>query len=415
MVRKCYGSSLPENSSMVKTLYNRLSSPRRDVAFWMTVGSTSAAFLMMFQIYMVAPIIDDMAKDLGADGELMGLIIPSITIPLGLSALMSGKLTFWIGERKLALYTAFSLALGALLISFSPNGFCVIACRIITGLALGALLPLSFRFTSQNYPIAGRFFPIMIIVFGMAAGMTFGPVLGGVLYPLMGWRVEFLIVSLLSAVFFVFVFNYSSRIKDKARAEGKIRSWKKTDLGETCRGGNLCILMFILLNGIFHSGLFVWTSTVLTVRYALGEIPLGFLLLDFGLPGLVLVVILGIFSKGPSRLKMEFLGLAILGFCITLIILKVTPWLTFLAIALLSVGYNITQPLFFGIVGRMGNSHKAQIAVQLGCCFLFVGYGLGPVIFGFLMGLGSLSSILFLLFLVACLATISRAVFQDRD
>lgn len=400
---------------MVNTVYNRLATLRSDVAFWMTVGSTFAAFLMMFQIYMVAPIIGDMALDLKDRGGLMALIIPSITIPLGLSALMSGKLTFWLGERKLALYTSFSVALGAFLISISPNVICIIGSRIITGVALGALLPLSFRFITQHYSIAGRFFPIMIIVFGMAAGMTFGPVLGAILYPYLGWRMEFLIISLFAAVFYLFVYNSSSRIMDKARAEGKIRSWKKTDLGETCKGGNLCILVFILLNGIFHSGLFVWTSTVLTARYGLGEIPVGLLLLDFGLPGLILVIILGIFSKGPSRLKMEFMGLGILGFCITLIMLKVTPWLTFLAIALLSVGYNITQPLFFGIVGRLGNSHKAQIAVQIGCCFLFVGYGLGPMIFGFLMGFGSLSSVLFLLFLVACLATISRAVFQDKE
>ena len=384
-------------------------------AFWTMGASAAAAFLMMSQIYMVAPITGEIARNLKFGGYLKALMIPSITLPIACSALFSRSLISCLGERTLARATALALAIGPFLSYLSPDGYFLVGSRILTGLCLGSLLPLSFRFITQNFPVSQRFFPIMIIVFGMAGGMTFGPVLGAMFYPYFGWRADFLAVAILSLIFFFLVNHYSNHIVNISRRDKPVPLRGKIKYGIIWNGGSLYILSFIFLNGIFHAGLFVWTISTVTERYGLGDISLGLLLLDFGLPGLFLVVVLGLFSRGPSSIKMEFIGLAILGFCIILIILQVAPWLTFLAIAFLSIGYNITQPLFFGIVRKINNSDKAQMALNLGCCLLFTGYGIGPLIFGRLLEYGNLPSVFCLLFLVACLATISKTIFRDDE
>jgi predicted MFS family arabinose efflux permease len=400
---------------MYKIIQNSHLNSRKDVAFWIMAGSATAAFLMMFQIYMVAGIIDELSADLKSSGKLMGFIIPAVTLPLGFSALFSGRVIAYFGEQRVARFTTYALAAGAVLVYISQRAELLILSRVLTGIALGNLLPLSFRFTAQYFTPPLRFFPIMIIIFGMAGGMTFGPVLGAMLYPYIGWRYQFLILTLLSSVFCFFVNRYSPHLTDSAIVKVQGISQIEHEAEPKLSPGHVIILLFILLNGIFHSGLFVWTSTLLTHRYSLGNINVGLLLLDFGLPGLILVIILGLYSKGPSVIVMELMGLVILGMCIILIMFNVSAWLTFLAVALLSIGYNITQPLFFGLLGTMRSTHKAHLLTQLGCCSLFIGYGLGPLVFSWLMHSGSLPPVLLLLFLVAGLAPISRVIFQTRE
>lgn len=374
--------------------------------------SAISAFLMMFQIYMVAPILNNIVISFGQENPSMDLLIPAFTISIGISSLFSRKLTVHFGDLKIIKFTLLALALSAFSACLAFNSLSLIATRMLSGIALGNLLPLSFSLTARNFSMKDRHFPIMLIIFGMAGGMTFGPVFGTWAISSLGWRWEFALVGIFSSMIFFTVNHYLCSVLSwlKEPAVGQANSHKKIGMI-----GRMCIILFILLNGVFHSGLFVWTNTTLALRYHLSDISKGIWLLDFGLPGLVLIVLLGVFSKEPSLIKMELIGLAILAFCIFVILLDGPMWLTLLATAFLSVGYNITQPLFFGLVGRLGNNIHSQIFIQLGCCFLFIGYGLGPLVFGILMRFGNLSTILFFLLLVASLATIARSIFENDD
>ncbi len=54
---------------------------------------------------------------------------------------------------------------------------------------------------------------------------------------------------------------------------------------------------------------------------------------------------------------------------------------------ILSLGYDMTQPLFAGIVTSLGGKRAGQ-AMGLNVFILFVGFGLGSLIFGELIRLG---------------------------
>jgi predicted MFS family arabinose efflux permease len=55
--------------------------------------------------------------------------------------------------------------------------------------------------------------------------------------------------------------------------------------------------------------------------------------------------------------------------------------------AILSLGYDMTQPLFGGIVTALGGRRAGQ-AMSLNVFTLFVGFGLGSLGFGALLGFG---------------------------
>src|SRR5207247_8732430 len=45
---------------------------------------------------------------------------------------------------------------------------------------------------------------------------------------------------------------------------------------------------YVLLNAIFHSGVFTWLGVYFSRRYGLGEVGIGLALLGYGVPGFLL-------------------------------------------------------------------------------------------------------------------------------
>jgi predicted MFS family arabinose efflux permease len=59
-----------------------------------------------------------------------------------------------------------------------------------------------------------------------------------------------------------------------------------------------------------------------------------------------------------------------------------------LAVTAISLGYDLTQPLFAGVVTRLGGKERGGQAMGLNVFALFVGFGLGSFIFGEALRLG---------------------------
>lgn len=58
-----------------------------------------------------------------------------------------------------------------------------------------------------------------------------------------------------------------------------------------------------------------------------------------------------------------------------------------LAVTLLSLGYDMTQPLLAGIVTQLGGKRDGQ-AMGLNVFLLFTGFGVGSMVFGAVLPLG---------------------------
>ena len=287
--------------------------------------------------------------------------------------------------------------------------------RSIFGLSLGCLLPLTLRFIVRNYPTGKRTKPIMIIVFSMAGGMTFGPIVGALFYTAIGWRMEFIALGIMSLALIPVIQHQVPKHPGHQFRSANMARATSHPLAKTPTSIKLLTYSFILLNGIFHSGLFVWTCQSLSERYHPGPVSTALLLLDFGLPGLLLAVISALITKGNSVWKPELIGLSILAGCIAVLLLKMPSTVTLSIIMLLSMGYNITQPLFFGPLGPLEQHKDNESPLRIGCCCLFIGYGLGPILFQRLMHFGDFSTVLMLVFLIACLAAISKIIFTDLE
>jgi MFS family permease len=61
-------------------------------------------FLIFFQIFMIAPLIPNLAKNFGVDIEKMGFIVPAYLFPYGLATLCYGFISDFFGQKKIIIF-----------------------------------------------------------------------------------------------------------------------------------------------------------------------------------------------------------------------------------------------------------------------------------------------------------------------
>jgi DHA2 family multidrug resistance protein len=147
-----------------------------------------ASLLEIVDASIVNVAIPSMMGNLGATLEDISMVVTGYAIANAIVLPVSS----WLGERFgrrryyltcIGLFTAASVACG-----LAPNLSTLIICRILQGLAGGALLPTSQALIYEQFPkekagMAGALFGMSVMV-----GPTLGPVLGGYLTDQLGWR-----------------------------------------------------------------------------------------------------------------------------------------------------------------------------------------------------------------------------------
>lgn len=166
----------------------------------------------------------------GYDYMVVSYTMPQISAEWGLNKIQTGSLSSWslfgliiggavagiisdkIGRRKTLIYSIAAYSLLTIPIYFVQSFEWYAFFRVLTGVGLGACIPVVTTIFSETTPTNRR---ALFITFGMA-WMIIGWVLGGliptVVVPLYGWRLCYLIggVPLLYAIFLYFRMHESA-------------------------------------------------------------------------------------------------------------------------------------------------------------------------------------------------------------
>jgi predicted MFS family arabinose efflux permease len=206
--------------------------------------------------------------------------------------------------------------------------------------------------------------------------------------PLIGWRGLFLIVG--AAAIVLLLILYPSRrliataVQPMPTSLGDVAAGYKQLLGNF-RGSRTYV--YVLLNSIFHSGVFTWLGLYLQREHGLSASGIGFSLLGYGIPGFLLGPVIGRLADRWGRARFIPIGFLLGGGAATALALNPPATIVPLVALILSLGYDMTQPLFGGIVTALGGKRAGQ-AIGLNVFILFVGFGLGSLGFGTLLRFG---------------------------
>jgi len=347
-----------------------------------------ATFVIFFQAFMVAPIIPQLSAAFGASAERVGLVVPAYLIPYGIATLAYGLLADRIGIRPLMFASLAAFAVLTALTATAHSVAALAAWRVLTGLGASGVVPLALVLVGGMFPYEQRGRSLGWLFGAMAGGMAFGSTFGAVLEPFVGWRGLFLIVGAAGLGVLLLLLPrrgfLGARPRQAAGTVGDlIRGYR--DLLGTPRGQRT--YGYVLLNSVFHSGVFTWLGVYFERRYHLGPIGIGLALLGYGVPGLLFGPVIGRAADrlGRSCLLPVSLGLGALA--AAPLILGMPLLAAAVAVTVLSLGYDMTQPLFPGIVTALGGKRPGQ-AMGLNVFLLFTGFGLGSLVFGEVLRFG---------------------------
>jgi predicted MFS family arabinose efflux permease len=140
--------------------------------------------------------------------------------------------------------------------------------RIITGIGASGVVPLALALVGRLYPYEQRARALGWLFGAMAGGMAFGSPLGAMLAPLIGWRGLFLTVG--AAAIVLLLILYPTRRFIAAGMQpmpGSLRDFATgyRQLLGSFRGGRTYV--YVLLNSIFHSGVFTWLGLYLARKH----------------------------------------------------------------------------------------------------------------------------------------------------
>jgi DHA2 family methylenomycin A resistance protein-like MFS transporter len=150
--------------------------------------------VVQLDVTIVNTALNSIASSLGGGVSELQWVVSSYTIAFAALILTSGALGDRIGARRVfmsgfALFTAASVGC-----ALAPSATILIAARAFQGIGAAFLVPNSLALLNHGYPNgAQRGRAVGIWAAGASVALTAGPLVGGVLIALIGWRSIFLV------------------------------------------------------------------------------------------------------------------------------------------------------------------------------------------------------------------------------
>lgn len=378
-------ATLPDLNNMTgnqRTMQDVIGDRKRERLLFLLAAAT---FIIFFQAYMVAPIMPALSGIFAAPIETVGLIIPAYLIPNGIATVVYGLLADRLGIQRVMFLSLAVFSVLTVLTATAQSIEQLALWRIATGLGASGVVPLALALVGRLYPYEQRGRPLGWLFGAMAGGMAFGSPFGAMLVPFIGWQGLFIVVGAAGGALLLVLLPLRSMIAATVQpVPGTLRDMLNAYKGllGTPRGQRT--YGFVLINSIFHSGVFTWLGLYLERRYGLGPVGIGLALLGYGVPGLLLGPVIGRMADRWGRARLIPLGLILSALGALLLMLDFPILLAPVVAMILSLGYDMTQPLFAGIVTSLGGKRAGQ-AMGLNVFTLFIGFGLGSLIFGWLL------------------------------
>jgi predicted MFS family arabinose efflux permease len=287
--------------------------------------------------------------------------------------------------------------------------------RLLGGVASGGIVPIALALLADLFPYEQRGRPLGWMFGAVAGGMAFGSSLGALLNPMIGWRAEFLILSGCSAAVLAFAIRLRQSLEGTIAAHplspGKMIAGYCA-LFTSARGAKA--YGYILLNGMFHSGVFTWLGLYFSQRYHLGDEGIGLALLGYGVPGMLLGPFIGRIADRIGRKRIIPSGILMAALCCAALIPQAPLLWPAVIIAILSLGYDMSHPLLVGIITSLNPSQRG-LAMGMNAFCLFCGYGLGALAFGLLLKHGFHTALAVFAIVQLCLAILAGKLFRGED
>ncbi|WP_308162344.1 multidrug effflux MFS transporter [Curtobacterium flaccumfaciens] len=343
-----------------------------------------------FATDMYIPALPAIARDLGTTPGAVQLSLTAFLVAFAVGQLLVGPVSDGIGRRRMLVVGTALFALASVGCALAPDVVTLVVARVAQGLA-GAAGAVAGRATVSDVTSGTR----MAKVFGTLAainaiGPVVAPLAGGAVLTIGTWRLMFVVLAVLGAVFFVAVV---------LRFRETLPPGRRGGVGFAANGRRIRELLAIprfrayVLSGVLSTvGFFAYIATssfVFQSEYGFSE---GLYTLVFATNASMMIITTLLFGRLVGRVTEDALltlGLVVgtLGATAVVVsaILDLGPVPVWCALAVVTAAWGFVLPAAMTRTQHVGSAHPGTAAALQGGLTFGIG-GLGTPLAGALGG-----------------------------
>ncbi|WP_148401909.1 MFS transporter [Dysgonomonas gadei] len=357
------------------------------LSMWPVYIVSLATFIMMFQAFMVAPLLPTLSEQFGTTVRHVSFIEPAYLLGYGLFTLVYAPLSDRIGRFRIVAFCLVMFSLLTLLTAFVNGINQMILLRLLTGIGAAGIAPTTISWIGDTYPYEKRGHALGIFFGNVAGGTALGASTGSLVTSVIGWQWLFVGVAIIGLVIFALIWMQQKKIFGEREAVAKTGDNIFVSFRSILSTGRARRTYFyVMLNSMFHSGIFAWLGYFFYSNYGLNQLHIGLALLGYGIPGLLFGPLLGRLADRYGRNKIIPIGLSLGAITVLLLSQNFSLAASCILVALLSFGFDLSHPLFAAIASTF--SSKKGAATGLLAFFLYSGYGLGSLVLSLIVNIG---------------------------
>ncbi len=227
---------------------------------WTLTVVCLASVLLMFNVTAPNVALPDIARTLGAGFDDLQWVLSAYAIVLAGLLLAGGALGDRYGHRRLFGAGLGIFAAGSLLCALAPAPGVLIAGRVVQGVGAAALFPAGLALIGAEFRGSARARAVGVWGASVAAAIALGPLAGGAMVAVGGWRAQFTVAFAVALPTIV----VAARHLRESEVRTRRLDWAGTAL--------LCAASFVAVLVLTRATVWGWTSVVtgLGVAVAVG-------------------------------------------------------------------------------------------------------------------------------------------------
>lgn len=342
-------------------------------------------FASSFSLRLIDPLVLPVATQFAVAPGVAALLSPAYSLPYALAQPFLGPLSDRFGRVRCIQVCMAGLAFVLVIGTFAPTFESLLASRVIAGIFGGGLIPLVLAALGDAYDMSRRQVAIGRMLFALISGQMLGSVVAGLANEAFGWRSALAIAAALALAAAVLAWTAFPRQPLPAHAGSGSTSFR-TLYGRVFANPKAgWLLASVFAEGALFFGLFPHIGEVLREgeRSSVQEVSrhAGLVLGAFGIGGLLYAL--------TVRRLIAWLGVGRM--CLTASLVAAAAYA---ALALFGPWWQaalamMVSGLAFYMVHNSLQTEATEIApaargsaVALFACALFLGQGVGPLLFG---------------------------------
>lgn len=185
-----------------------------------------AVFVAVMTNTIVNVVLPDMREEFGVSAAQVAWVVTGSMLAMAIGVPLYGKISDFFSLRHLFSVALLIFAVGSLICAVAPNLAVLVFGRVVNGAGEAGISALAFVAVARLLPPGERGGALGLVAASVGAGSAVGPIAGGFIGGLFGWRVIFL--GLLSLM--LILTPLALRVLPDGVEEGKRSAERRVDL-----------------------------------------------------------------------------------------------------------------------------------------------------------------------------------------